>query len=107
MPFYGESYFGTNSDLRGYAVGTLHDSILLAAQAEYRRELFWKIGAVAFAGVGTVTPTLSELDNAEALPSVGLGLRLNIEETNHINFRVDFAWGKDQSALYIGVGEAF
>ena len=107
VPFYAESYFGSNSDLRGYAVGTIHDRMLLAGQAEYRREIWGRLGGVAFAGVGAVTPSLSELDEAEALPSVGVGLRFTMEKNEHVNFRVDFAWGKDQSAVYIGVGEAF
>jgi len=107
VPFYGESFFGTKSDLRGYTVGTLHDNTLLAAQAEYRREFPYRMGAVAFAGVGTVVRDLGALDEAEALPSVGFGLRVLLEKENHVNFRLDFAWGKDQSAIYFWVGEAF
>lgn len=107
VPFYGESYFGTNADLRGYAVGTLHDDTLLAGQAEYRRELVGRLGAVAFAGLGTVAPDLGKVDEGEALPSIGFGLRFNLEPENHVNLRLDFAWGEDQSAVYLGVGEAF
>jgi outer membrane protein assembly factor BamA len=107
VPFYGESYFGADSDLRGYAVGTYHDDALLAGQAEYRRELFWRLGGVAFAGVGTVAPSLGELDQGELLPSAGLGLRITLDEKSHLNYRIDYAWGRDQSALYLSVGEAF
>lgn len=107
VPFYGQSYLGAGPDLRGYAVGTVADDVLLAVQAEYRRELFWRLGAVGFAGVGTVLPALDEWDDAVAYPSAGFGLRLLLEEENHVNFRVDFAWGRDQSAIYVGVGEAF
>lgn len=107
VPFYGESFFGSSSDLRGYTIGTIHDDIQVAAQAEYRRELFWRVGAVAFAGVGAVADKFSSLDDADALPSLGFGLRVLLEKDNHVNFRLDFAWGEDQSAVYFGVGEAF
>jgi outer membrane protein assembly factor BamA len=107
VPFYGESFFGSRSDLRGYTVGTIHDSTLLAVQAEYRRELFWRLGAVAFAGVGAVAPDLNDIGDSTALPSVGFGARITLEEKNHVNFRIDFAWGEGQSAIYFGVGEAF
>ncbi|MEM9378785.1 MAG: BamA/TamA family outer membrane protein [Planctomycetota bacterium] len=106
VPFYGQSYLGAGPDLRGYAVGTVRGDNLLAAQAEYRRELFWRLGAVAFGGVGTVFDELSELDSAEAYPSAGFGLRLLLEKDNHVNFRVDFAWGDGQDAIYVSVGEA-
>jgi hypothetical protein len=107
VPFYAESFFGSQSDLRGYTVGTIHDKTLLAVQAEYRRELFWRFGGVVFGGVGTVAPSLSDLDDADVLPSGGFGLRITLEEENHVNFRLDFAFGDGQSAIYFGVGEAF
>ena len=106
VPFYGQSFLGAGPDLRGYAVGTVRGDNLLAAQAEYRRELFWRLGAVAFGGVGTVFDELSQLDSAEAFPSAGFGLRLLLEKDNHVNFRVDFAWGDGQDAIYVSVGEA-
>jgi len=107
VPFYGQSYLGSGPDLRGYAVGTVRDDSLLATQAEYRQELGWRLGAVGFAGVGTVLPSLDDWSEAEAYPSAGFGLRFLLEEKNHINFRIDFAWGDGQEAIYVGVGEAF
>lgn len=107
VPFYGQSYFGTGSDLRGYVIGTSFDDALGAVQGEYRRELAGRLGAVGFAGVGAVAPTFGELFEAEALPSVGLGVRFLLEKENHVNLRIDYAWGRDQSALYLAVGEAF
>ncbi len=107
VPFYGESFFGAGGDLRGYPVGDYQDNVLLAGQAEYRRELVGRLGAVAFAGVGTVADDLEGLDDATALPSLGLGLRFTLEEKNHVNFRIDVAWGRDDAVVYLGVGEAF
>jgi len=107
VPFYGESFLGAGPDLRAYAVGSIHDDLLVAAQAEWRRQLTGSWGAVLFAGAGTVAGSLDELDDGDLYPSAGLGLRYLLEPENHVNFRVDYAWGDGQSALYIGVGEAF
>lgn len=41
------------------------------------------------------------------LTSGGLGLRYLASEANNVNLRIDVAWGKDGSAVYFGIGEAF
>jgi len=43
----------------------------------------------------------------DALPSGGVGLRFTVAKRNHVNLRADYAWGKDSSALYVSVVEAF
>ena len=42
-----------------------------------------------------------------ALPGGGVGLRFTLARRNHVNLRVDYAWGKNSTALYVGVAEAF
>lgn len=42
-----------------------------------------------------------------SLQAVGLGLRWRLTEKFRVNFRVDYAWGKDDDVLLISVGEAF
>jgi hypothetical protein len=107
-PFYDLPMFGAHSDLRGYEAGRYRDRTLVAGQAEYRHELgFWRLGGVAFAGVGAVAPSYAALADADALPAGGLGLRWTAATDNHINLRVDFAWSRDGEAWYISVGEAF
>ena len=51
--------FGQGADLRGYQMGSYRDQFLVAAQAEYRHRFTERIGAVAFAGVGSVSPDFS------------------------------------------------
>jgi outer membrane translocation and assembly module TamA len=87
---------------------------MFATQAEYRLSLpeslgfFGKFGFVAFAGVGEVAPSFSNLNSDELLPGGGAGIRFLVARQNRINFRIDYAWGKAGSrGLYIGVGEAF
>ena len=80
---------------------------MVAAQAEWRAELWWRFGATAFVGGGTTAPTFGTLALNDTLPSVGAGLRFTVAQRNHVNLRTDYAWGKNSSALYVSVTEAF
>ena len=53
-PFYDLCLLGMSKDLRGYQAGQFRDNRMLVGRAEYRRDLFWRVGAVAFAGAGAV-----------------------------------------------------
>lgn len=107
VPFYDQCLLGMSQDLRGYEAGRYRDRRMLAAQAEYRREVWKRFGAVGFFGVGEVAPTFGNFRYDKLLPGGGLGVRFRLTKKNHVNLRVDYAWGKGSSALYIGVGEAF
>jgi hypothetical protein len=106
-PFYDLCQLGISKDLRGYQIGQFRDNRMLVGQAEYRRELFWRIGAVAFAGAGAVAPNWGGFDNTQAKPGGGLGLRFLLAKRNHINLRFDYAWGENSRATYVSIGEAF
>jgi hypothetical protein len=105
-PFFALSTFGANSDLRGYEAGRYRDKSMWAAQAEYRHKWSKRWGYVAFAGVGGVGPSFSELFD-EPLPSFGGGLRYQVTKDNPIHMRLDIAVGKDDAKVYFSVGEAF
>lgn len=107
VPFYDLCLLGQFQDLRGYETGQYRDRSLLTAQAEYRAELWWRFGMTAFAGLGEVAPAFDAFSADDVLPSAGVGLRFTLAARNHVNLRVDYAWGKRSNALYISVGEAF
>jgi outer membrane protein assembly factor BamA len=104
-PFFDDCMLGMSKDLRGYQVGQYRDLRMLVGQAEYRRELFWRIGAVAFAGAGAVGKTFGDFGSAE--PGGGVGLRFLLAKRYHVNLRADFAWGDNSHAAYVFLGEAF
>jgi outer membrane protein assembly factor BamA len=106
-PFYDLCELGLTKDLRGYQIGQFRDNRMLVGQVEYRRDLFWRLGAVAFAGAGAVAHTWGDFGDAEPKPGGGLGLRFVLAKQNHINLRADYAWGDGTRATYISVGEAF
>jgi outer membrane protein assembly factor BamA len=106
-PFYDVCELGQSQDLRGYQVGQFRDNRMIVGQAEYRRDLVWRLGAVAFAGAGAVAHTWGGFGNAQPEPGGGVGLRYTLAKRNHINLRADYAWGNGSHATYISLGEAF
>lgn len=106
-PFYDLCFYGTSSDLRGYEAGRYRDRASWAAQVELRQHLFGRFGAVAFAGIGGSAPKWSEIDSGKFLPAAGFGARFQPSKGTPINVRIDYAWGRESQALYIGIGEAF
>jgi hemolysin activation/secretion protein len=107
VTFYDLCLLGKPQDLRGYTIGRYRDRAMAAAQAEWRTDVWWRFGATAFVGGGLVAPDVSSLALKDTLPGAGAGLRFTLAERNHVNLRVDYAWGKGSTALYVGVAEAF
>lgn len=104
-PFFVYPAFGSGADLRGYQTGTYRDRFLFAAQLEYRYRITPRIGAVGFAGVGTVADQFGKWD--KTLPSIGAGLRWVIAPKNNLSLRFDMARGRDDTEFYLNIGEAF
>ena len=50
---------------------------------------------------------MTALNFQNLLPSGGAGLRYALAEENHVNMRVDVAYGKSGPAIHFGAGEAF
>ncbi len=106
-PFYDICLYGASSDLRGYETGRFRDRASWAGQMEVRHRLKGRFGVAAFAGVGGIMSSLSDIGNSTVLPAVGAGVRWQASKETPINLRIDFAVGKNSNALYISVGEAF
>jgi outer membrane protein assembly factor BamA len=107
VPFYDLCLYGTQSNLRGYTGGEFQNRRQFATQAEYRRELKGRFGVVAFGGLGGIARRWNEFRTDELLPAAGAGLRFTLDKKNHINYRLDFAVGREGHTLSIGIGEAF
>ena len=105
-PFFDLCLFGAHNDLRGYSSGQYRDHEMYAVQVEVRRHLFGRLGAVAFAGVGGISPDRS-WDEATTLPAAGVGLRFEASREYRVNLSVDVAVGDGSSGLYVYLGEAF
>lgn len=55
-----------------------------------------------FFGIGRI-PFRSD----QLLPAGGVGLRFKLDKKNHINYRIDLAFGREGRTIAIGLGEAF
>jgi len=106
-PFRMTSLLGGGDITRGYYLGRYRDRQLLAAQAELRAPLFWRLGAVAFLGVGDVADRLGDLTVAGLKPTAGGGLRVRVDDDEGTNLRIDVAVGRDALGFYFSFGEAF
>jgi hypothetical protein len=106
-PFFERCQFGSSNDLRGYPVGRYYDDAMYAVQLEYRAALWRRWGAVLFGGVGAVASSFGDLGSGDTLPAGGVGLRFIASQEQKLNLSLDLAFGRDESALYMYIGEAF
>jgi outer membrane protein assembly factor BamA len=106
VPFEDQAIMG-RTDLRGYSSGKYRADQKYTIQGEYRWTFYKKFGMVAFAGVGWVADKMSEIRLEDTLPSAGVGLRYMMIPQYRINVGIDFAVGKDDTAFYFRINEAF
>ncbi len=108
-PFYLLAKLGGKNLLRGYFLGRYRDQSMLVSQLEYRRHFWGPWAGVAFAGVGNVGPTLSQLVDETPKPSVGFGGRYKLVQRQNINVRLDCAFAPKEAnpSIYLYILEAF
>lgn len=106
-PFYELSGLGGAYMMRGIYNGMYRDKALLALQAEYRIHVWRRLGVVGFMGWGDVGSGLGKIRLDELKYSFGGGLRYKVDKREGTNIRLDYAWGKGSTGLYITIQEAF
>lgn len=107
-PFDQLALVGNSDMLRGYARGRYRDRWMAGAQSEYRSPVRHRLGGVLFGGAGVSLGSLGALSEARLLPTVGVGLRVQIDQRQRTGVRVDYARGRERSSgLYIGFNQAF
>ena len=109
VPFYMLPRLGGDSRLRGIDHENYYrDRNAYYFQFEGRRELFWRIGGVLFAGVGGVSRTLSDFRFGDLKFVFGIGGRFRPFKNENLHLRLDIGKGPgSQYGTYISVGEAF
>lgn len=108
VPYYDLCLFGANNDLRGYPSGRYRDGASWAIQTELRQHIKGRWGATGFVGLGGIAPSAGDIiGSGNLLPAAGVGARYRPFRSNDVQLRVDFAAGKDEHAVYVGVTEAF
>jgi hypothetical protein len=108
VPFFAMPRLGGDTGLRGYRGGLYRDRTCALARAELRRDRLWgQLGAVAFAGIGDVSPDPGDLTFAARLWTVGGGLRYMVDAKERVNIRLDVGLGNGDSGFFLSLGEAF
>ncbi|WP_228742052.1 BamA/TamA family outer membrane protein, partial [Klebsiella quasipneumoniae] len=105
VPWSMMPLLGSDERMRGYYQGRYRDKNVVSSQLEYRRQLTWRHGIVAWAGAGTMGPSMDSLNDGRWLPSAGVGYRFEFKP--RVNVRLDYGIGKGSSGFYFQVGEAF
>ncbi len=108
VPFNQLAQLGGVVRMRGYYEGQYRDKSYAMAQVEYRvMPLFWRLGAVVFAGLGEVSERWRDFSLEGLKWAVGAGLRyaLNVEERIHV--RLDAGVGPGTWGVDVNILEAF
>jgi outer membrane protein assembly factor BamA len=106
-PFTSLAAAGNDDILRGYARYRYRDKHFIAGQIEYRFPIWWRIGGVAFTGVGDVFNNPEQVEWSTLKYSYGGGLRFMLSRRERLNLRLDYGLGRNSSSFYISVTEAF
>jgi outer membrane protein assembly factor BamA len=107
-PFKQLSELGGDNTMRGYFQGRFRDNHLMAFQAEFRTNIWWRFGGVLFAGLGNVANDFSEFNFQRVKPSYGAGIRFALNRKEDLNIRIDFGFGEEgNTGFYFNITEAF
>ncbi|HKL40844.1 MAG TPA: BamA/TamA family outer membrane protein [Cryomorphaceae bacterium] len=105
-PFISQALLGGTQTMRGFYLGRYRDDHSAVVQGEYRKDLFWRFGAVVFAATGVVASEYAKLSAANLRYTYGAGLRFAIDPKDRINIRLDVGVGEEPN-FYLTIGEAF
>lgn len=106
-PFDQLPMIGADSAMRGYARGRYRDQHAMTTQLEVRTPHWRRVGAVIFAGAGTVAPSLSRFSSVRWFPTLGTGARYVLSPRERTVIRVDAGIGRGSAGISVGIGEAF
>jgi hypothetical protein len=109
IPFYRLPRLGGDDRLRGIANSSLYrDRQAVLSQVEYRKYLFWRVGAVAFVGAGNVANEFGDFSLSDFKYAAGVGFRFQVVPDQKLNLRLDLGFANGgQSAFYVSMREAF
>lgn len=110
VPFSQLSLMGGESLMRGYYLGRYRHNTLIATQVEYRflpLPFSKRFGATLFGGLGTVSPSLTDVRWNQFKASGGAGARFLLFREKDIFVRFDVAATSEGLGYYIYIGEAF
>lgn len=106
-PFQMKPPLGGENIMRGYYEGRFLDKNLLAAQAEFRFPLFWRLGGVVYASAGESFPSFDRISANWMRFAVGAGGRFLADKDRKLNLRIDVAVSEFGPQFYFNIKESF
>lgn len=91
--------------MRGYYEGRYRDKCEYDVTMELRQNIWGRVGAVAWAGVGSVAPKIDRFTSKHILTNFGIGYRWEFKK--NCNVRLDFGIGRGESSFIFNINEAF
>lgn len=104
-PWSMVALLGGSYQMRGYYEGQYRDNDLIQAQVELRQHIYNRHGIAVWGGAGNIFSKLKRFDWKQTLPTYGIGYRWEFKK--RVNIRLDYGFGKGQSAFYFNIDEAF
>jgi hypothetical protein len=106
-PFDRLPEIASSNAMRGYLRGRFRDLQALSFEIEYRFPIFWRFGGAAFAGVGQVASSATDMRLSRFHVAGGAGIRFALVPEERINLRLDVAAAPDGVHPYFAPGEAY
>ncbi|MEL6721004.1 MAG: BamA/TamA family outer membrane protein [Bacteroidota bacterium] len=106
-PFNELMFLGGSRKGRGFYEGRYRDNHLALLQAEYRMHAFGRFGMAFFGSYGGVAPQFSAYQIENFRWNAGFGFRYLANPQEGLSARIDIGFGKNSTAFYFTVGEAF
>lgn len=96
---------GGSYTMRGYYEGRYRDKGEMDFTLELRQRVYRRVGVVAWGGVGSIFPRLSDMTLRHLLPNYGVGFRWEFKK--NVNVRFDVGFGKGERGFVFNINEAF
>lgn len=107
VPFKDMADIGGAFTMRGYYKGYYRYNNLYAFQAEYRTNIWRRLGLVAWLGAAVTAEKWYGFAENPVKPNAGIGLRVMFNKKDKLNVRLDQGFGKNQQGFYLDLAEAF
>lgn len=105
VPFQMLPSLGNSSIMRGLEPNKYCDLNFFAIQGEYRLPIYKRWNGVTFIALGDVADSVSNLNPDNY--TYGFGIRYALDQNQTFKLRLDIGCGKNESAAYFGLQEAF
>lgn len=104
-PWTMMALLGGTYRMRGYYEGRYRDNNIVEVQIELRQNVWKRSGVVVWVGGGNVFKSFRRFDWGHTLPNYGIGYRWEFKKRT--NVRLDYGFGKGESAFMFNINESF